>query len=223
MSRTKGLVLRLGLVLAAVLAIAAVALADRAGHKDPGCAAGLCTVGPSAAARVNDSPEPVVTGHLPAHGGCASPGACGWPDAHSTGPRIGLKPHRTGALSIATDGAVISGWDITGSLDIYANNVTVIDSRITSTNWWGINLRKGFSGLRVLHTTIVGVPGKGLDNGGEDYAVSNMGGSSVEVGWNDISGYGDMLSMGRATCTTTTCTTCPRSGTSAASGSTPTP
>ncbi|MDJ0340940.1 hypothetical protein QMK19_09085 [Streptomyces sp. H10-C2] len=100
-------------------------------------------------------------------------------------------------MSIHDDGTVIQGWDITGSLDIYANNVTVIDSRVTSTNWWGINLRAGFSGLRILHTTITAVPGKGPDNGGEDYAVSNMGGSSVEVGWCDVSVYGDALSMGQ--------------------------
>ncbi|MEZ0090348.1 hypothetical protein [Streptacidiphilus sp. EB129] len=131
----------------------------------------------------------------PAH--CAGPGACGFPDASTTGARIPLTPHTTGALSIHADGTVISGWDITGSLDIYANNVTVIDSRITSTNWWGINLRAGYSGLRVLHTTITAVPGKGQDNGGEDYAVSNMGGSSVEVGWSDISVFGDALSMGQ--------------------------
>ena len=130
-------------------------------------------------------------------GPCASPGACGFPDASDTGPRIPLTPHSVGLLEIRTNGTTISGWDITGALDIYADNVTVIDSRITSSNWWGINLRPGFSGLRVLHSTITGVPGKGPDNGGEDYAVSNMGGSSIEVGWNNISVFGDALSMGQ--------------------------
>jgi hypothetical protein len=130
-------------------------------------------------------------------GPCSSPGSCGFPDASSTGPRGALAAHNTGALSINTDGTTISGWDITGSLDIYANNVTIIDSRITSTNWWGINLRSGYHGLRVLHSTITAVPGKGPDNGGEDYAVSNMGDSSVEVGWSNISIYGNALSMGQ--------------------------
>ncbi|WP_330292816.1 hypothetical protein [Streptomyces sp. NBC_00576] len=128
---------------------------------------------------------------------CASPGDCGFPDADTTGPRIALKPHKTGYWAIRTNGLVIRGWDITGSLDIYANNVTVIDTKITSDSWWGINLRPGYSGLKVLHSTITAVPGKGPDNGGVDYAVSNMGGSSIEVGWCDVSVFGDALSMGQ--------------------------
>ncbi|MFD4246314.1 hypothetical protein ACFWP3_32675 [Streptomyces sp. NPDC058525] len=128
---------------------------------------------------------------------CAAPGDCGYPDARSTGPRIALERHDTGNMTVRKDGTVIKGWDIRGSLDIYANDVTVIDSRITSANWWGINLRPGFSGLKVLHTTITAVPGKGPDNGGVNYAVSNMGGSSIEVGWCDISVFGNALSMGQ--------------------------
>ncbi len=130
-------------------------------------------------------------------GPCASPGVCGFPDAGTTGPRIALATRKSGDLTIRTDKTVIRGWDLTGSLDVYANDVTVIDSRITSTNWWGVNLRQGFHGLRVLHTTLAGVPGKGPDHGGEDYAVSNMSTSSVEVGWSDVSVFGDALSMGQ--------------------------
>ncbi|MFD8388632.1 hypothetical protein ACFV2N_05325 [Streptomyces sp. NPDC059680] len=127
----------------------------------------------------------------------AAPGEAGFPDARTAGPRIPLTPHSTGNMSVRTDGTVIKGWDITGSLDIYANDVTVIDSRITSANWWGVNLRPGYHGLRVLHSTITAVPGKGPDNGGVDYAVSNMGTSSVEVGWCDVSVFGNALSMGQ--------------------------
>ncbi|WP_232838322.1 right-handed parallel beta-helix repeat-containing protein [Streptomyces geranii] len=167
-----------------------------------------------ATSRPNASPSPTATptptgkptattsaggasGAPAARTGCASPGDCGFPDADTTGPRIALKPHKAGNWSIRTDGMVIRGQDITGSLDIYANNVTVIDSRITSDNWWGINLRPGYSGLKVLHSTITAVPGKGPDNGGVDYAVSNMGESSIEVGWCDVSVFGDALSMGQ--------------------------
>ncbi|MGW0748063.1 hypothetical protein [Streptomyces sp. NPDC002587] len=152
------------------------------------------TPGPPTASGTAD--PPATTG-APSPAACASPGACGYPDARTTGPRIALKRHDTGNMSVKTDGMVISGWDINGSLDVYANDVTVVDSRITSTNWWGINLRPGFSGLKVLHTTITAVPGKGPDNGGVNYAVSNMGGSSIEVGWCDISVFGNALSMGQ--------------------------
>lgn len=136
-------------------------------------------------------------GKQPAAGSCRTFSACGYPDAGTTGPRLTLTPHRTGALTIKDNGTVISRWDITGSLDIYADDVTIIDSRITSDNWWGVNLRGGHSGLRILHTTITAVPGKGPDNGGVDYAVSNMGTSLIEVGWCDVSVFGDALSMGQ--------------------------
>ncbi|MBT2543267.1 hypothetical protein J7E99_21840 [Streptomyces sp. ISL-44] len=144
-----------------------------------------------------DTAEPPATPGTPSPTACAAPGDCGFPDAKSTGPRIALEPHDTGNMSVKKDGTVIKGWDIRGSLDVYANDVTVIDSRITSANWWGINLRPGFSGLKVLHTTITAVPGKGPDNGGVNYAVSNMGGSSIEVGWCDVSVFGNALSMGQ--------------------------
>lgn len=126
-----------------------------------------------------------------------APQEAAFPDARTTGPRISIKPDHTGNLSIRRDGMVIKGRNISGSLDIYANNVTIIDSKITSTNWWGVNLRPGYHGLRILHSTITAVPGKGPDNGGVDYAVSNMGSSSIEVGWCDISVFGNALSMGQ--------------------------
>lgn len=131
-------------------------------------------------------------------GPCASPAACGFPDADTTGPRLSAKSNKSEVnMTIKSDGMVISRWNLTGSLDIYANDVTVIDSTITSSNWWGVNLRPGYHGLRVLHSTITAVPGKGPDNGGEDYAVSNMGGSLIEVGWCDVAVFGNALSMGQ--------------------------
>lgn len=154
---------------------------------------------PSApAASPSPTPPPGSSGPPAPGSPCTtSPGACGFPDERSTGPRIKLERHDTGNMSVKTDGMVIRGWDIRGSLDVYANDVTVIDSKITSANWWGINLRPGFKGLRVLHTTITAQPGKGPDNGGVNYAVSNMGESSIEVGWCDVSVFGNALSMGQ--------------------------
>lgn len=127
---------------------------------------------------------------------CAGPSACGFPSAADTGPgSTTLTPH-SGDISIRTNGTVISGWNLSGSLDIYADDVTVVDSKITSTNWWGVNLRPGHTGLRILHSMITALPGKGPDNGGEDYALSNMSDGTVEVGWNDLSVFGNTVSTG---------------------------
>ncbi|MEU6352771.1 hypothetical protein ABZ896_26165 [Streptomyces sp. NPDC047072] len=204
------------LLLAALLAIAATACSGAAESAAPRSSSAPPTSSGAApstsAAQVSPSPtatptssspktsaSPSASGSAPAaaKNTCSSPGACGFPDAKTTGHRTKLVARDTGYMAVRQDGLVIRGWDITGSLDIYANNVTVIDSRITSDNWWGINLRPGYSGLKVLHTTITAVPGKGPDNGGVDYAVSNMGGSSIEVGWCDVSVFGDALSMGQ--------------------------
>ncbi|MFJ1968309.1 hypothetical protein ACIO93_06545 [Streptomyces sp. NPDC087903] len=213
-----------GLLLAVLLAVMGVACSGSEESALPDCpddamtcpasgtsaspSAGPSTTDGRATDRPTASPSPTgkpsatastgtASGTPAAKAACASPGACGFPDADTTGPRVPLTPHKTGYRAIRTDGLVIRGWDITGSLDIYANDVTVIDTKITSDSWWGINLRPGFSGLRVLHSTITAVPGKGPDNGGVDYAVSNMGGSSIEVGWCDVSVFGDALSMGQ--------------------------
>ncbi|GAA4811476.1 hypothetical protein [Streptomyces ziwulingensis] len=142
-------------------------------------------------------PAPSPSSAAPPPAVSAPPAEAGFPDAGSTGPRVRLTPKPTGNMTVRRDGTVIRGQDITGSLDVYANDVTVIDSRITSANWWGVNLRPGYHGLRVLHSTITAIPGKGPDNGGVDYAVSNMGTGSVEVGWCDISVFGNALSMGQ--------------------------
>lgn len=150
---------------------------------------------PSPTASLDPRPRSAQTGPQ-LRAACTDPAACGFPNAADTGPgSTPLTPH-SGNLDIRTDGTVISGWDLTGSLDVYANNVTVIDSRITSTNWWGVNLRPGYTGLRILHSYLTGVPGRGLDNGGEDYAMSNMGTGSVEVGWCDMSVFGNTISTG---------------------------
>jgi len=127
---------------------------------------------------------------------CTSLAACGFPDASNTGPRTASFSAHSGNISIRDNGTTISGWNLTGSLDIYADNVTVIDSKITSVNWWGVNLRPGHTGLRILHSFITGTPGKGADNGGEDYAVSNMSDGSVEVGWSNMSVFGNTVSTG---------------------------
>lgn len=225
MSRRTGRTPLARLLLAALLAVAGTACSETGRSAAPHCPDGARTCSASASTAPADTtapatseppapppsttpspvPEPTATATptkqpSPAptdRAACASPGACGFPDARTTGHRTALEPHDTGYLAVREHGTVIRGWDITGSLDIYANDVTVIDTRITSDNWWGINLRPGYHGLRVLHSTITAVPGEGPDNGGVDYAVSNMGGSSIEVGWCDVSVFGDALSMGQ--------------------------
>jgi hypothetical protein len=64
-----------------------------------------------------------------------------------------------------------------------------------STGYLGIFQRPGYSGLKVLHDTIKGVPGAGPDSGGEDIGVWNEGGPAT-VAYSDISGFGGNLNVG---------------------------
>jgi hypothetical protein len=113
-----------------------------------------------------------------------------WPNCSNTGAPAGSSlTHRSGDLKITKSGTVLNHVDLTGSLDIYANNVTVENSVIDSSNWWGIFQRAGYHGLRVLHDTITGVVGKGPDSGGEDFGVWSLGGR-VAIGHSNISEFG---------------------------------
>jgi hypothetical protein len=171
-------------------AVADAAQASAAAHL--GAAAAPSASASASAARSGPPSKPAAP---PRPGGAGAVGA-GFPGAGNTGPRVKSFTRHDGNTSIKDDGAVISGWDLHGSLDVYANNVTVTDCRITSSNWWGVNLRPGFTGLHVTHCAITGVPGAGPDHGGEDYAVSNMSDGSIEIGWSNISQFGNALSMG---------------------------
>jgi hypothetical protein len=223
---------RLVIVLAAAvvlgIAVAAAAIAEKAGGTPDAAGPTSHVASPSdtsgnasARSRTPKSSGPVTSGLRSSGPVTSSPAtsppdaaaACGsvfnvagqgWPDCADTGvpagtslrPMTSPAPTRNGdseVTEITKNGTVINGVNLTGSFDVWANNVTIENSRITTANWWGINLRQGYTGLRVLHDTIVGVVGQGIDNGGEDYGVSSSGGN-LEVGWTNISDVGEGIS-----------------------------
>lgn len=157
------------------------------------------TTSPKKAATKAAATGPSVPAPVHLSGPCANAQACGFPGPADTGYRVKSLTAHSGDMEVRQDGEVINGWDLKGSLDVYANNVTIIDSRITSTNWWAVNLRPGYGGLKVLHSTLIGTSTKGLDNGGADYGVSNDSNGSLEVGWCDISQFGASVSTGHGT------------------------
>lgn len=110
------------------------------------------------------SPAPSATITIPAPATTAPPPIVPttYPNITNTGVPAGTTlTVVTGGLNIRTAGAVIDAQDIHGSVQVYANNVTIKRSKVTSGNYWGIKLEPGYSGLTISDTTIVGVPGCG--------------------------------------------------------------
>ena len=89
----------------------------------------------------------------------ASPGSCGYPDpAHgNVGVPDGVHLTPSGSITISTAGAVISGLNVTGSITVRANNVTIQNSRITAGGAGGTAVSAGrVSGLTIKNSEISG-------------------------------------------------------------------
>jgi hypothetical protein len=72
----------------------------------------------------------------PAASNCFSaPGSCGYPDPafHNVGVPAGVTLTPSGGMTITTPGTVIDSKDVTGSIEIQANNVVIKNTRITVT------------------------------------------------------------------------------------------
>jgi hypothetical protein len=215
---------RPGTLLAGVVALAALAAAGCSGSSSPQAAhdvsntarahtSGAPTSGSAGGKSAAASATPTPTGGSATPADCpaaqATYASCGFPTAKDTGwasagttsLRNVTSPAPTGqgnayVTEVKQNGAVINGINLTGSLDVWANNVTIENSTITTRNWWGINQRGGHHGLKIVHCTIIGVVGKGLDRGGEDYGISNNG-TAMEAAYNNIYGFGEGITAGK--------------------------
>lgn len=87
-----------------------------------------------------------------------SPAACGFPGPSTTGVPAGVTLTAAGSITASTARQTISGRDVTGSINVVANNVTIRDTRITSTGTCGptktcgnyaIRIDEGVTGTRI--------------------------------------------------------------------------
>jgi hypothetical protein len=88
------------------------------------------------------------------------PSACGYPDETNTGVPPGTSLTPSGSRTISTNGAVLSGLDITGTVTVTADNVTIEKSRITRTSGgsgsYAVILNDGADGFTIRDTEVVG-------------------------------------------------------------------
>ena len=126
--------------------------------------------------------------------GCqATPSACGYPDATNTGVPVGTAltnvPGQatsgsgwawnaaTQTVNVSTKGAVISGLNIAGTLNITASNVTVKDDQITSAGLYAVSLRHT-QYVTVENSTI---SGQNATTGRVNYAIDDIYADSTSM------------------------------------------
>lgn len=88
-----------------------------------------------------------------------------WPDGTNTGVPDGvILDVRTGDIYVTKAGTVLSNLDIRGSVIIQANNVTVENCKISSSSFWVVDVKEGFTGALIQDCTIdgLGQSGKGI-------------------------------------------------------------
>lgn len=111
----------------------------------------------------------------------------GFPDATNTGPPSGLTLKPSGPLVIDTPGSVIQGLDISGNVVIKASNVTLLNSRIRSTDYYVVRIEKGLKGVVVQNCEIdnQGAGGTGATGQGK-FIANNIHGAADGINvWDD--------------------------------------
>ncbi|KQV34914.1 hypothetical protein ASC96_30065 [Rhizobium sp. Root1204] len=81
----------------------------------------------------------------------------GFPNATNTGLPDGVILTPSGDVNVTKAGTVINALDVKGTIWVMAPNVTIQNSRITSTDWTGIWIKPGITGTIVKDNEILNV------------------------------------------------------------------
>jgi hypothetical protein len=124
---------------------------------------------PARARTTADRPRPEVRRNC-----AAKPSACGFPDPTNTGVPSGTPLTPSGAINVTTPGTVISKVDVQGTITISADNVRIVDSRVTASSPQGAAV---FIAAKVRGTVIEDTTIRGQDAGPHAvaYAILNAG------------------------------------------------
>jgi hypothetical protein len=112
--------------------------------------------------------------------GCAAhPSACGYPDRSNTGVPAGVTLTPSGTIT-AGNNTTISGKDVTGSIEVTGNNVTIKNTRVTNTGDTAsaIHIAPGVAGTTIENSTLRGQ----ARTNAIQYAVSNSGSRTIGRG-----------------------------------------
>ena len=136
----------------------------------------------------------------------ASLDTCGLPSMNTTGPPAGTRLISSGGFTASTPGAVYDGLNVSGSIHVAANNVTIENSSITDVdpNSAAIQIASGVTGTHVNYTSIHGT--NAGQSGALAFAVSYYGSSITGVTMDHDNFYnGDRILNGYGTVTNSYC------------------
>ena len=98
----------------------------------------------------------------------SSPHSCGYPDPSNTGVPAGVPLGASGSLTITQPGTVVSGLQVTGTIDVLASNVTIENTRVIQDTSCGpintcgnsaIAIATGLTGVVIKNVETASVPG----------------------------------------------------------------
>lgn len=87
-----------------------------------------------------------------------------YPSHADTGVPAGTTLRTSGSLTITTPGTVIDGYDIAGTVQIRASNVTIRNSRIRGAGWQLVEVSDGLTGVVIDHCELDGRGSSGFEN-----------------------------------------------------------
>ena len=173
------------IALAAGIVLAVSQLSSGEGGPAAGGSAGRAGPALSSQPAPQGMPSPSARGGGPVtrHTDCvASPHACGFPDATNTGANCSaLAP--SGPVTVTSNGAVVEGKNINGSVTVQASNVTIRNDCVTSSGIYPVHFVSG-SNLTVEDTTITGTGGclRAVEPAGSGAVMDRLNVSGCEDG-----------------------------------------
>jgi hypothetical protein len=82
--------------------------------------------------------------------------ACGYPSPDTTGVPAGTPLTVSGPLRVTTNGAVVNGLEVSGTIEVQASNVTIENTEISTAGTFGIIVSSGETGTVIKNVTIHG-------------------------------------------------------------------
>lgn len=115
-----------------------------------------------------------------------SPRECGFPAPSSTGVPAGVTLRPSGSIEVKDPGTVIKGLDVTGTIKIWADDVTIEDTRVTQDSTCGnssscgnyaIGIAPELHGVKIRNVETASAPGQTCEQD-----IRNTGSQVVIVG-----------------------------------------